>query len=65
VIIMNPLGGGWRFQRAARGGLHPSAAGDAWIAATVAATLRAHGVAPAAAGRKAVICDSGAGPRFQ
>ena len=60
VIVMNPLGGGWRFQRAARGGLHPSAAGDAWIAAKVAATLRAHGVAPAA-GRGAVICDSGAG----
>ena len=69
VIVMNPLGEGWRFQRAARGGLHPSAAGDAWIAAKVAATLRAHGVAPAA-GRGAVICDSGAGrgprsPRFQ
>jgi lysophospholipase L1-like esterase len=60
VIVMNPLGGGWRFQRAAHGGLHPSAAGDAWIAAKVAATLRAHGVAPAA-GRGAVICDSGAG----
>jgi lysophospholipase L1-like esterase len=69
VIVMNPLGGGWNFQRAARGGLHPSAAGDAWIAAKVAATLRAHGVAPAAA-HGAVICDSGAGhgprsPRFQ
>jgi hypothetical protein len=69
VIVMNPLGGGWRFQRAARGGLHPSAAGDAWIAAKVAATLRAHGVVPAA-GRGAVICDSGAGrgprsPRLQ
>jgi hypothetical protein len=44
VIVMNPLGGGWSFQRAARGGLHPSAAGDAWIAAKVAATLRAQGV---------------------
>ena len=69
VIVMNPLDGGWRFQRAARGGLHPSAAGDAWIAAKVAVTLRAHGVAPAA-GRGAVICDPGAGrgprsPRFQ
>jgi len=60
VIVMNPLGEGWRFQRAARGGLHPSAAGDAWIAAKVSATLRAHGVGPAA-GRGAVICDSGAG----
>ncbi|MGH3268402.1 MAG: SGNH/GDSL hydrolase family protein [Trebonia sp.] len=69
VIVMNPLGGGWRFQRAAHGGLHPSAAGDAWIAAKVAATLRAQGVVPAA-GRGAVICDSGAGrgprsPRLQ
>ena len=69
VIVMNPLGGGWSFQRAARGELHPSAAGDAWIAAKVAATLRAHGVAPAA-GHGAVICDSGAGhgprsPLFQ
>jgi lysophospholipase L1-like esterase len=69
VIVMNPLGGGWSFQRAARGGLHPSAAGDAWIAAKVAATLRAHGVAPAA-GHGAVTCDSGVGhgsqsPRFQ
>jgi lysophospholipase L1-like esterase len=69
VIVMNPLGGGWSFQRAARGGLHPSAAGDARIAAQVAAALRAHGVAPAA-GHGAVICDSGAGhgprsPRFQ
>lgn len=69
VIIMNPLGGGWRFQRAARGGLHPSAAGDAWIAAKAAATLRADGVLPAG-GRGAVICDSGTGarhrsPRFQ
>jgi lysophospholipase L1-like esterase len=63
VIVMNPLGGGWRFQRAVGGGLHPSAAGDAWIAAKVAATLRAHGVSPAAAGSDAVICDSGTGPR--
>jgi lysophospholipase L1-like esterase len=63
VIVMNPLGGGWRFQRAARGALHPSAAGDAWIAAKVAATLRADGVVPAAADSGAVICDSATGPR--
>ena len=62
VIVMNPLGEGWHFQRAAPGGLHPSAAGDAWIAAKVAAALRAHGVVPAA-GSGAVICDSGTGPR--
>jgi lysophospholipase L1-like esterase len=70
VIVMNPLGGGWRFQRATHGGLHPSAAGDAWIAAKVAGMLRAHGVLPAAGSRGAVICDSGTGggprsPRFQ
>ena len=69
VIVMNPLDGSWHFQRAARGGLHPSAAGDAWIAARAAAILRAHGVLPAT-GRGAVICDSGLGagprsPRFQ
>jgi len=69
VIVMNPLDGNWRFQRAARGGLHPSAAGDAWIAAKAAAILRAHGVTQAA-GRGAVICDSGLSggrrsPRFQ
>ena len=69
VIVMNPLDGNWRFQRAARSGLHPSAAGDAWIAAKAAAILRAHGVTPAA-GRGAVICDSSLSggrrsPRFQ
>jgi len=69
VIVMNPLGGNWSFQRAARGGLHPSAAGDAWIAAKAAAILRSHGVTQAA-GRGAVICDSGLSggrrsPRFQ
>ena len=61
VIVMNPLGGGWRFQRAARGGLHPSAAGDAWIAAEVASILRANGVLPAtvAGASGPVICDPG------
>jgi lysophospholipase L1-like esterase len=62
VIIMNPLGGGWSFAHAHRG-LHPTAAGDAWIAAKAAAILRAHGVLPAAPGRDPVICDSGIGTR--
>lgn len=60
VIIMNPLGGGWSFAHAHRG-LHPTAAGDAWIAAKAAAILRAHGVLPAATGSDPVICDSAAG----
>jgi lysophospholipase L1-like esterase len=77
VIIMNPLGDGWHFART-HDGLHPTAAGDAWIAGTVAAILRAHGVLPAAGRTPAapVICDSGLGsgartgteprfPRFQ
>ncbi len=71
AIIMNPLGGGgWQFEHA-HGGLHPTAAGDAWIAAKVAAILRAHGVLPAeAAGSAPVICDSGISaarrsPRYQ
>lgn len=46
VIIMDPLAGRWSFPRAG-GGLHPTAAGDAWIARTVAAILDAHGVRPA------------------
>jgi lysophospholipase L1-like esterase len=57
VIVMDPLAGRWTFPRAG-GGLHPTAAGDAWIARTVAATLRAHGVRPAQATSAApVICD--------
>lgn len=57
VIIMNPLAH-WDFAHA-HAGLHPTAAGDAWIAAKVAAILRAHGVLPAAAAGDPVICDSG------
>ena len=58
VIIMDPLTGGWRFPRW-RDGLHPTAAGSAWIAGRAAAILRAHGVRPvrAGAGRGAVVCD--------
>ncbi len=59
VIIMDPLAAGWTFSRA-RDGLHPTAAGSAWIAREVAAILRRHGVlaAPARA-QGTTICDSG------
>jgi lysophospholipase L1-like esterase len=73
VIIMDPLAGGWTFQHAPDG-LHPTAAGSAWIARTVAEILRGHGVLPAPARAKGAparakgapartqgttICDSG------
>lgn len=61
VIIMDPLTGRWAFARS-RDGLHPTAAGSAWIAREVAGILRAHGVRPAPAGPGAAaitICDSG------
>jgi len=45
VIIMDPLAAGWTYARAPDG-LHPTAAGDAWISAKVAEILRAHGVRP-------------------
>jgi lysophospholipase L1-like esterase len=61
VIIMNPLTGRWEFQHVG-GGLHPTAAGDTWIARKAAAILRAHGVLPAAATESApVICDTAVG----
>ncbi len=61
VIIMDPLTGQWNYQHA-DGRLHPTAAGDAWIAAKVGATLHAHGIAgrPATAAAGAPItCDGG------
>lgn len=61
VIIMDPLAGRWQFARAADG-LHPTAAGDQWIARTAAAILRAQGVRPAAASKPGpLICDSSVG----
>lgn len=61
VIIMDPLGGRWRFPRTSDG-LHPTAAGDAWLARTVAAILRAHGVRPApATSTTPLICDVSVG----
>ena len=58
VIILDPLAAGWRYAHV-RDGLHPTAAGSAWIAGRVAAILSEHGVrpAPAGAGRGAIICD--------
>jgi lysophospholipase L1-like esterase len=63
VIIMDPLAARWTFSRS-RDGLHPTAAGDAWIARRVAAILGEHGVRPGlAAGGDAIVCDAGsAGP---
>jgi lysophospholipase L1-like esterase len=61
VIIMDPLAGRWTFPRA-RDGLHPTTAGDAWLASTAAAVLRAHGVRPAAAtSTMPLICDVSVG----
>ena len=44
---MDPLAEHWSFEHF-DGGLHPTAAGDTWIARKAAAILRAHGVLPAA-----------------
>ena len=55
VIIMDPLVSGWRFSHAADG-LHPSPAGDAWIAGKVAGILRQHGMGPAPAGQGTALC---------
>lgn len=61
AIVMDPLAGRWRFPRAGDG-LHPTAAGDAWIARTVAAILLAHGVRPApVTSTGPVICDVSVG----
>ena len=58
---MDPLAGHWDYQHF-DGGLHPTAAGDTWIAGKVADILRANGVLPAAAGgRTPMICDAAAG----
>ena len=56
VIIIDPLVAGWRYARV-RDGLHPTAAGSAWIAGRVAGILREHGIQPARADA-GVICDA-------
>ena len=61
VTVMDPLAGQWTFPRAGDG-LHPTAAGDAWIARTVEAMLLARGVRPAPVSPAApVICDVSVG----
>ena len=61
AVIMDPLAGRWRFGHA-HGGLHPTAAGDQWIARRVAAILAANGVGAARAdGPPPVICDTAVG----
>jgi lysophospholipase L1-like esterase len=66
VIIMDPLAQGWTFPRT-RDGLHPTAAGDAWIARKVTGLLSQQGIrtAPPRGPGGPVICDSGipVGPR--
>jgi acyl-CoA thioesterase-1 len=58
VIIIDPLTAGWRYAHV-RDGLHPTAAGSAWIAGRVVAVLREYGVRPVAVsdGRGAIVCD--------
>ncbi len=64
VIIMDPLVAGWTFSRV-RDGLHPTAAGSAWIARKVAAILRGYAVLPAPARTQGTtICDSAQAERF-
>jgi lysophospholipase L1-like esterase len=61
VIIIDPLAAGWMFPRA-RDGLHPTAAGEAWIARKVAGLLGQRGLRPVpsrAGAAGPVICDSG------
>jgi lysophospholipase L1-like esterase len=57
IIVIDPLARHWVYAHA-HGGLHPTAAGDAWIARSVEAVLDAHGLRPAAVtGNEPVICD--------
>jgi acyl-CoA thioesterase I len=57
VIIIDPLTAHWRFPHI-RDGLHPTAAGSAWIATHVSAILSAHGIHPAPApSQRPIICD--------
>jgi len=61
VILMDPLAGRWAFPRASDG-LHPTAAGDAWIAHKAAGILLAHSARPApATSTPPVICDVSVG----
>jgi lysophospholipase L1-like esterase len=64
AIIMDPFTARWRFSRAHDNSLHPSAAGDEWIARKVLAILYAYGLraAPVTAAVP-VICDVTVGVR--
>jgi hypothetical protein len=61
AIIMDPLTGQWNYQHD-DGQLHPTAAGDAWIAGKVGATLHAHGIVrhpETTAAATPIVCDVG------
>jgi lysophospholipase L1-like esterase len=61
AIIMDPLTGHWTYQHA-DGQLHPTEAGDAWIAGKVGAILRAHGIVgqpETTAAAAPIVCDVG------
>jgi len=62
VIIMDPLTGHWNFPHADGRGLHPTAAGDAWIARKAASILSADGMHAATGNSDPVVCDSGITP---
>jgi lysophospholipase L1-like esterase len=60
AIIMDPLLERWVYQHADHDrGLHPTAAGDAWIARKVGSILREHGIdrRPPTAGAGPITCD--------
>jgi len=61
VIVMDPLAGRWQFERASDG-LHPTAAGDQWIAHRVAAILAATNIRAARTdGASPAVCDAAVG----
>jgi acyl-CoA thioesterase I len=61
VIVMDPLAGRWQFERASDG-LHPTAAGDQWIAHRVAAILASTNIRAARAGGPSpTVCDAAVG----
>ena len=61
AIIMDPLAGRWQYERAGDG-LHPTAAGDQWIAHRVAAILAANNIRAAPAdGAPPTVCDAAVG----
>jgi len=60
AIIIDPLAEHWVYQRAHHG-LHPTAAGDRWIAQKVYDTLSTDGIRSAHSGDGATICDSAVG----